>query len=124
MLIMALLRSPRVAYIFMSFVVACGLVFGFQWFGWMGVGFVGLLGLVISLRAEIFDACGDPLAQASVNVVKMYSKQLENRQMENTDAVRRRHGKEFQRYIFHRAINTIFAAIMMLGGSMFFLKEY
>ena len=124
MLIMALLRSPQVAYIFMSFFVACGLVLGFQWFGWMGVGFVGLLGLLISLRAELFDACGDPLAQASVNVLRMYSRQLKNRQMENTDAVRRRQGKELQRHIFHRAINTVFAAIMMLGGSMFFLKEF
>jgi hypothetical protein len=48
---------------------------------------LGLLGLLISLRAELFDACGDPLAQASVNAVKMYSKQLENQQMDNVDAV-------------------------------------
>lgn len=121
---MTLLRSPQVAYIFMSFIVACGLVFGFQWFGWMGVGFVGLVGLLISLRAELFDACGDPLAQASVNAVKMYSKQIENQQMDNVDAVHRRQGKDLQRHIFHRAINTIFAAILMLGGSMFFLKEF
>lgn len=121
---MTLLRSPQVAYVFMSFIVACGLVFGFHWFGWIGVGFVGLLGLVISLRAEIFDSCSDPLAQASVNVVKMYSKQLENRQLENVDATHRRQGKEFQRHIFHRAINAIFAAIMMFGGSMFLLKEF
>lgn len=121
---MTLLRSPQVAYIFMSFFVACGLVFGFQWFGWIGVGFVGLIGLVISLRAELFDACGDPLAQASVNAVKMYSKQIENQQMDNIDAVHRRQGKDLQRHIFHRAINTIFAAILMLGGSMYFLKEF
>jgi len=124
MLFMALLRSPQVAYIFMSFFVACGLVFGFQWFGWIGVGFVGLLGLLISLRAELFDAYGDPLAQASVNAVKMYSKQIENQQMDNIDAIHRRQGKELQRHIFHRAINTIFAAILLLGGSMFFLKEF
>ncbi len=108
----------------MSFFVACGLVFGFQWFGWIGVGFVGLLGLLISLRAELFDAYGDPLAQASVNAVKMYSKQIENQQMDNIDAIHRRQGKELQRHIFHRAINTIFAAILLLGGSMFFLKEF
>ncbi len=48
---------------------------------------LGLLGLLISLRAELFDACGDPLAQASVNAVKMYSKQLENQQMDNVHTV-------------------------------------
>ena len=90
----------------------------------MGVGFVSLLGLLISLRAELFDACGDPLAQASFNAVKMYSKQLENQQMDNVDAVHRRQRKNLQRHIFHRAINTIFSAILMLGGSMYFLKEF
>lgn len=124
MLIMTLLRSPQVAYIFMSFFVACGLVFGFQWFGWMGVRFVSLLGLLISLRAELFDACWDPLAQASFNAVNMYSKQLENQQIDNVDAVHRRQRKNLQRHIFHRAIYTIFAAILMLGGSMYFLKEF
>ena len=48
---------------------------------------LGLLGLLILLRAALFDACGDPLAQASVNAVKMYSKQLEHQQMDNVDAV-------------------------------------
>ncbi|WNJ98263.1 hypothetical protein L2D14_10295 [Thalassospiraceae bacterium LMO-JJ14] len=124
MLIMQILRSPRTAFVFMSFVVALGIVFGFRWFGWLGVGFVGLLGLMISHRAEIFDDCSDPHERASAQVTDMYARQLENKRLDNHDARRRREGEALQRHIMHRVINAVFAAILMLGGSMFFLKEF
>jgi len=122
--VMQILRSPRTAFVVMSFVVACGIVFGFRWFGWLGVGFVGLLGLMISHRAEIFDDCGDPHERASAQVTNMYAKQIDNRRMDNPDAQRRREGEAMQRYVMHRVINAVFAAILLLGGSMFFLKEF
>lgn len=121
---MSLLRSPKVAFVVMSFVVAAGIVFGYRWFGWIGVGLVGVLGLAISLRAEIFEAHGDPHERASTHVVKMYAKQLENRRLENRDAQVRRHGEDQQRHIFHRVINAVFTAITMLGGSMHLLREF
>ncbi|MBO6520959.1 MAG: hypothetical protein JJ900_06510 [Rhodospirillales bacterium] len=124
MSIMNLLRSPRFAFVCMAFFVACGIVFGFRWFGWMGVGFVGLVGLMISMRAEIFETCGDPHERASTHTVQMLARQRENERMENPDARRRREGEAIQRYVFHRVINAVFAAILMLGGSMFFLKEF
>lgn len=121
---MSFLRSPRAAFVTMAFFVAIAIVFGFQSFGWLGVGFVGLLGLLISSRAEIFENVGDPHERASAHTVSMYAQQLKNREMENPDAKRRREGEALQRYVFHRAINTIFVAIVMLGGSMYFLKEF
>ncbi len=124
MFIMSALRSPRFAFIFMAFVVALAIVFGHRWYGWLGVGFVGLAGLLISMRAEIFEDSADTHERASTHVVKMHALELENRQMENGDASKRRQGESLQRYVFHRVINTIFAAILMLGGSMFFLKEF
>jgi len=121
---MSALRSPRFAFLFMSFVVALAIVFGHRWFGWLGVGFVGLIGLLISMRSEIFCEFGDTHERASTHVVQMHARMLENRRMENGDASKRREGESLQRYVFHRVINTIFAAILMLGGSMFFLKEF
>jgi hypothetical protein len=124
MLIMQILRSPRTAFIFMAFIVAMGIVFGHRWFGWLGVGFVGLLGLFISQRAEMFADCGDPHERASAQVAGLYARQLENNKLDNTDGQNRRQGESLQRHILHRVINTIFAAILMLGGSMYFLKEF
>ncbi len=121
---MDILRSPRTAFVFMAFVVACGIVFGFRWFGWLGVGFVGLLGLMISHRAEVFEECADPHERASAQTAKMYARHLENRKLEGVEAETRRKGEQMQRSVLHRVINAVFAAILMLGGSMFFLKEF
>lgn len=121
---MHLLRSPQTAFVFMAFVVAMGVVFGFRWFGWLGVGFVGLLGLMISHRAEMFDDCGDPHERASAQVADLYARQLDNKRLDNDEARLRREGEALQRHIMHRVINAVFAAILMLGGSMFFLKEF
>lgn len=121
---MWLLRSTKVAFVVMSFVVAVGIVFGFRYYGWIGVGLVGVLGLAISLRAEIFETYGDPHERAANDVVKMYAQQLENRRFENRDAQHRRYGDDLRRHIFHRVINAVFAAIVMLGGSMHLLREF
>ncbi|MEX0695065.1 MAG: hypothetical protein WD075_11520 [Rhodospirillales bacterium] len=124
MFIMSALRSTRFAFIFMAFVVAMGIVFGHHWYGWLGVGFVGLVGLVISFRSEMFTHDGDPHERASTHVVRMQTLQIKNRLHDNDDAIRRRQGEDQQRRTFYRVINAVFAAITALGGAMFFLKEF
>lgn len=121
---MNILRSPRTAFVVMAFIVACGMVFGFRWFGWLGVGFVGLLGLTVSHRAETFADCGDPHERASAQVTQMYARQIENRKFDDSDAEHRRNGEQMQRNVLHRVINAVFTAILMLGGAMFFWKEF
>lgn len=119
---MGLLRSQRAAFVFMSFVIALAIVFAKLYFGWFGVGLVGLLGLVISLRAEIFDEHGDPHERSCTHVVQMYARQLDNRQLENRDAQLRRQGDNMRRDIMHRAINTVLGAIMVFGMAMYFVR--
>lgn len=124
MMVMQILRSPRTPFIVLSFLVACGIVFGFRWFGWMGVGFVGLVGLFISHRAEMFADCGDPHERASAQITDLYTRQLENNKLDNADGQNRRAGETSQREIFYRVINAVFVAILMLGGTMYFVKEF
>ena len=119
---MGLLRSQRVAIVFMAFVIAFAIVIAKSFFGWFGVGFVGLLGLVISLRAEIFENYGDPHERSCTHVVQMYSRQLDNRQLDNRDAQLRRQGEDMKRDTMHRAINTVFGAIMVFGMAMYFVR--
>ena len=119
---MNLLRSHRFAFVFMSFVIAMAIVLAKFYFGWLGVGLVGLLGLVISLRAEIFDNYGDPHERSCTHVVQMYFRQLDNRQFENRDAQLRRHGDDLRRDIMHRAVNTVLGAIMMFGLAMYVVR--
>lgn len=122
MSIMGILRSPRTAFVFMAFVIAVAIVLAKFYFGWFGVGLVGLLGLVISLRAEIFDEYGDPHERSCTHVVQMYSRQLDNRQLENRDAQLRRQGEDMKRDTMHRAINTVLGAIMFFGMAMYFVR--
>ena len=117
--IMGLLRSQRVAFVFMTFVIALAIVLAKFYFGWLGVGMVGLLGLAISLRAEIFEKYGDPHERSCTHVVQMYSRQLDNRQFENRDAQLRRQGDDLHRDTLHRAVNTVLGAIMFLGMAMY-----
>lgn len=119
---MGLLRSQRVAFVFMSFVIALAIVLAKFYFGWLGVGMVGLLGLAISLRAELFEKYGDPHERSCTHVVQMYSRQLDNRQFENRDAQLRRQGDDLNRDVMHRAVNTVLGAIMFLGMAMYFVR--
>ena len=122
MSVMGLLRLQRAAFVFMAFVIAFAIVLAKSYFGWFGVGLVGLLGLVISLRAEIFDEYGDPHERSCTHVVQMYSRQLENRRLENRDAQLRRRGNDLRRDIMHRAVNTVLGAIMVFGMAMYFVR--
>lgn len=119
---MGLLRSPRVAFVFMAFVIATAIVLAKFYFGWLGVGLVGLLGLVISLRAEIFEEYGDPHERSCTHVVQMHARQLDNRKFENRDGQLRRQGEDFKRDIMHRAVNTVLGAIMVFGMAMYVVR--
>ncbi len=120
---MNLLRSTRFAFVAMAFFVACLLVAGHAYFGWLGVGMVGLLGLVISLRAEIFADHSDPHERNTHLVVAMHSRKLDAQKDERAEESLKRQHMERSRVMIHRVINTIFAAILMLGGSMYFLRQ-
>ena len=120
---MNLLRSTRFAFVVMAFFVAGLLVAGHLYFGWLGVGMVGLLGLVISHRAEIFADHSDPHERNTHLVVAMHRRKLDAQKDERAEEALKRKHSERRRIIMHRVINTVFAAILMLGGSMYFLHQ-
>ncbi len=120
---MNLLRSVRFAFVAMAFFVACLLVAGHHYFGWLGVGVVGLLGLLISHRAEIFDEHSDPHERNTHLVVAMHGRRLESQKTERPEESFKRKDINRRRILMHRVINTIFVAILMLGGSMYFLRQ-
>lgn len=119
---MNLLRSTRFAFIVMAFIVACLLVAGHFYFGWLGVGMVGLLGLMISQRAEIFADHSDPHERNIHLVVPMHNRKLEGQKDERAEEKLKREHLDRNRVMIHRVINSIFAAILMLGGSMYLLR--
>ena len=120
---MNLLRSTRFAFVVMAFFVACLLVAGHLYFGWLGVGMVGLLGLLISHRAEVFDDHSDPHERNTHLVVAMHGRKIAAQKDERAEEALKRKHAERSRAMIHRVINTIFAAILMLGGSMYFLRQ-
>ncbi len=113
-----LLRSQRVALIVMSIVIGVAITFGYRHFGWLGVSFVGLVGLVISLRAEIFEKYGDPHERNGGYVVSVYARQMRNDDRDGPEAMLRKRSEAAARGQMHRAINAVFGAIMLLGVGM------
>lgn len=116
--LMAVLRAPLTAYVAMAVLVLCALYFGYQTYGWLGVAMVGVVGLAISLRAELFDAYGDPHERNGGYVVTMYARQLDDRRIENVEQSLKRKAEEASRNVLFRAINSVFTAIAAAGGAM------
>lgn len=112
------LRSQRAAFVVVSIVIGCAVSFGYQLYGWLGVGFVGLLGLVISLRAEIFEQYGDPHERNAGYVVSVYARQLRNRNYDGPEGHMRRKSEAAARNQIHRVLNAVLGAIMLLGAGM------
>ncbi len=114
-----LLRSQRTAFVAISIMIGCAVSFGYQFYGWLGVGFVGLVGLIISLRAEIFEHYGDPHERNAGYVVSVYARQMRNRKFDGPEGAMRRESEAAARHRMHRVINAVLGAIMLLGGAMF-----
>jgi len=118
---MSILRSQLTAYVVLGCLVVVLMYFGFRTYGWLGICLVGIAGLFISLRAEFFDAHGDPHERNGGFVVTMYARQLEDRARETAEGAMKRLAEEAKRNVFFRAINSIFGAIAIAGGTLHFL---
>lgn len=119
--LMSILRSQMTAYVVLGCFVVVLMVFGFRTYGWLGVGLVGITGLFISLRAEVFDAYGDPHERNGGFVVTMYARQLEDRERETAEGAMKRLAEEARRHVFFRVINSVFGAIAIAGGTLHFI---
>lgn len=113
-----ILRSQRTAFVVISILIGCAVTFGYQLYGWLGVAFVGLVGLIISLRAEIFEHYGDPHERNSGYVVSVYARQLRNRDHDGPEGQLRRQSEAAARHQIHRVLNAVLGAIMLLGAGM------
>lgn len=119
--VMQILRSPLTAYVVVGCIVMMLIFWGFRTYGWLGVGLVGIAGMFVSLRAEVFDAYGDPHERNGGFVVTMYARQLEDRARETVEDAMKRAAEEARRHTFFRAINSVFGAIAIAGGALHFL---
>ncbi len=123
MMIRTLLGSTRTAIVVMTFVVALGLVFGHRYAGWLGVAFVGLVGLVISFRAEMFEDYIDPTERTNGHSVQMHARYLETRAEEGLDRAPAHTATDRGRDIMHRAINAVLGSIALAGLGLHLLHE-
>lgn len=114
-MLMRLLRSQVFALAVMTLLVVAALIVGHYYFGGLGVMFVGIVGLTISMRAEVFEGYSDPHERSSADVVRMYAIARDNRRFDGPDAVHKEAAESRQRHTFHRAVNAVFGAITVAG---------
>ncbi len=119
--VMNILRSHLTAYVVVGCFVVILMYFGFRTYGWLGIGLVGITGLFISVRAEVFDAYGDPHERNGGFVVTMYARQMKDRTRETAEGAMKRFAEEARRHVFFRAINTVFGALAIAGGTLHFI---
>lgn len=119
-----LLHSEATAWVAGTVVVAAAAGVAYSWVGWLGIGVLGLLGLVVSARLDL-DA-GHAVADLShgASEVGMYAKQLQEHDSraspeDKLAAAAERLARARVLYL----INTVFIAMTALGLGLFVLHQ-
>ena len=118
-----LLMSESLAWALGIIVTVALATFAFSYLGWFGVGLVGMAGLVITTRLELFGGHAMPEIGHGHNPVTLYAQQLER---ERTQTPEQKMAAAAQRVKNKRvlyAVNTGLIAMTTFGFGLFFLHQ-
>ncbi len=118
-----LLTSESLAWALGIIVTVALATFAFSYVGWLGVGLVGMAGLVITTRLDLFGGHAMPEIGHGHNPVTLYAQQLER---ERTQTPEQKMAAAAQRVKHKRilyAVNTGLIAMTAFGLGLFFLHQ-
>jgi hypothetical protein len=120
-----LLESESMAWALGIIATAALATFAFSYVGWLGIGLVGMAGLVITSRLDLFGEPAVPDIGHGRNPVTLYAEQLERQRAQTSPeekmrAAARRAKRERTLY----AINTALIAMTAFGMGLFFLHQF
>ena len=121
---LSLLKSESLAWALGIIVAVALATFAFSYVGWLGVGLVGMAGLVITTRLDLFGGHAMPEIGPGHNPVTRYAQQLERERTQSSPE--QKMAAAAQRVKHKRilyAVNTGLIAMTAFGLGLFFLHQ-
>jgi hypothetical protein len=112
-------RAFWVAVLFWVLVALFAAVVSFFYIGWLGVGLLGLIGLLVSIRLDLHGGHAVPDTGQGTTAVELYAKQLEEKARSSPDQklADKAHRAERSKLLY--LINTVCMSLIIFGFYMF-----
>lgn len=112
-------RSIWAAVVFWIVVALVAAVVSFSYIGWLGVGLLGLIGLLVSIRLDLHGGHAVPDTGQGTTAVGLYAKQLEEEDRSSPDRKLADIVRRAERSNLLYVINTICMCLILFGFYMF-----
>ena len=112
-------RAFWVAVGFWVFVALIVAVVSFTYIGWLGVGLLGLIGLLVSTRLDLHGGHAVPDTGQGTTAVDLYAKQLEEKTRSSPDQSLADKARRAERSKLLYIINTVCMCLIIFGFYMF-----
>ncbi len=119
-----ILRSPKLAIVVGVFVVLIVSVNAYAYLGWLGIGFTGIMGLLISVRLDLHDGHAVADINHGIPAASMYAKQIEEERSHSKPEERvATKEKKSKRSLLLFYINIFFVGLAAIGFGLFYLYQ-
>ncbi|MFQ5775382.1 MAG: hypothetical protein ACE5GS_12750 [Kiloniellaceae bacterium] len=118
------LRSETAAWVLGMVVVGVLALVAFSQVGWLGIGLVGLVGLLISVRLDLHGGRAVADISHGSSGVRMYARQLAEEESRSSPEQKMAAAEErAKRSRVLYLINTVWIAMIAFGFGLFFLHQ-
>ena len=107
------------AVLFWVVVALIAAVVSFSYIGWLGVGLLGLIGLLVSIRLDLHGGHAVPDTGQGSTAVDLYAKQLEEKARSSPDQMLADKERRAERSKLLYLINTVCMCLIIFGFYMF-----
>ena len=112
-------RAFWLAVLFWVVVALVVAVVSFTYIGWLGIGLLGLIGLLVSTRLDLHGGHAVPDTGQGTTAVDLYARQLEEKAQSSPDQMLADKARRADRSKLLYIINTICMCLIILGFYMF-----
>jgi uncharacterized membrane protein len=112
-------HSFWVAVLLWVLVALFAAVVSFSYIGWLGVGLLGLIGLLVSIRLDLHGGHAVPDTGQGTTAVELYAKQLEEQARSSPDQILADKARRAERSKLLYLINTVCMCLIIFGFYMF-----
>ncbi len=112
-------RAFWLAVLFWVVVVLVVAVVSFTYIGWLGIGLLGLIGLLVTTRLDLHGGHAVPDTGQGTTAVDLYARQLEEKARSSPDQMLADKARRAARSKLLYIINTVCMCLIILGFYMF-----
>ncbi len=112
-------RAFWFAILFWVVVALVVAVVSFNYIGWLGIGLLGLIGLLVTTRLDLHGGHAVPDTGQGTTAVDLYAKQLEEKARSSPDQMLADKAHRAARSKLLYIINTVCMCLIILGFYMF-----